>query len=160
MKRSAVPFFMQIKADMLRKIASGKLQPGTRLQPEREQAKIYGVSRITIVRAFSELAEEGYLRRVQGSGTFVADVIKPAENDFPGILSCSRRTTRIIFGTRDNSQENSLLYRMLANEFQLANPDISVEVVQIPRAPHAVEQAVLLRVVASSESDSGCAPGA
>ncbi len=150
MKRGAVPLFMQVKADMLKKISSGQWKPGDKLQPEREQAKAYGVSRITIVRAFSELQEEGYLKRLQGSGTFVADAGKPAGNDFPGILSCSRRATRITFGIRDNSQESNLLYRMLANEFQLANPDIAVEIAQIPHAPRAEDDAYLLRMASGN----------
>lgn len=45
---------------------------GTSLPPERELARIMGVSRDTLRRALEVLEEEGLVYRRQGSGTFVA----------------------------------------------------------------------------------------
>ncbi|MFI5779790.1 GntR family transcriptional regulator [Nocardia sp. NPDC051570] len=48
------------------------LEPSTSLPPERVLAEQLGTSRTTLRKALAELAAEGLLRRVQGSGTFVA----------------------------------------------------------------------------------------
>ncbi|RDI64841.1 GntR family transcriptional regulator [Nocardia pseudobrasiliensis] len=48
------------------------LEPSTSLPPERVLAEQLGTSRTTLRKALAELAAEGMLRRVQGSGTFVA----------------------------------------------------------------------------------------
>ena len=48
------------------------LATGTALQPERELATRFGVSRATIRQALQQLAAEGRLVRRHGSGTFVA----------------------------------------------------------------------------------------
>lgn len=49
------------------------LHSGDRLPPERELATRFGVSRMTLRQAISGLASAGYVVRVQGDGTFVAD---------------------------------------------------------------------------------------
>ena len=49
------------------------LSRGDRLPPERELSAEFGVSRMTLRQAISSLAESGYVSRVQGAGTFVAD---------------------------------------------------------------------------------------
>ena len=43
----------------------------TRLPPENDLAKLFGVSRITIRRALGELEREGLILREQGRGTFI-----------------------------------------------------------------------------------------
>lgn len=49
------------------------LSPHDPLPPERELVLRFGVSRATIRQALSRLADHGWVYRVQGSGTFVAD---------------------------------------------------------------------------------------
>jgi GntR family transcriptional regulator len=56
----------------LAQITNGKFEPGDALPPERVLTASYDVSRITVRRAIDELENEGYVRRVQGKGTFVA----------------------------------------------------------------------------------------
>ena len=68
---SSVPFYVQVKEDILNKIHSGELLPGSRLASEKELTQQYGVSTITIRRAVSELVDENVLERKQGKGTFV-----------------------------------------------------------------------------------------
>jgi GntR family transcriptional regulator len=48
-----------------------ELGPGGRLPSERELAERLGVSRPTVRRALEQMAAEGRVRRVHGSGTFV-----------------------------------------------------------------------------------------
>ena len=66
------PRYRVIKRDILARIHSGELRPGDRLESENEIGNSYGVSRLTAQRALRELVSEGLVRRVQGSGTFVA----------------------------------------------------------------------------------------
>lgn len=61
----------QVRARLVEMIASRSR--GDRLPPERELSAAFGVSRMTLRQAISSLAESGYVSRVQGAGTFVAD---------------------------------------------------------------------------------------
>jgi GntR family transcriptional regulator / MocR family aminotransferase len=53
-------------------IRSGRLPMGTRLPPTRVLARDLGVSRGTVLQAYSQLAAEGWLAGQRGSGTVVA----------------------------------------------------------------------------------------
>jgi len=70
----SVPRYRQLKEKIVAQIASGELQPHDRVPSENEWVQQAGVSRMTANRALKELTGEGYLRRVTGVGTFVADV--------------------------------------------------------------------------------------
>lgn len=63
--------YMQIKEDIIGDIKSGALQPGDKVDSESALKKKYGVSTITVRKAFNDLINEGYLIGVQGVGTFV-----------------------------------------------------------------------------------------
>lgn len=65
--------YEQVKEHVLRRIASGSLQVSDRVPSENELVGKLKVSRMTANRALRELAEEGYLVRVAGVGTFVAE---------------------------------------------------------------------------------------
>ncbi len=68
---SVVPLYRQLKEHILAQLKSGALKEGDKLPTEQEYSDRLGVSRITVRRAFNELAEEGYLIRGTGKGTFV-----------------------------------------------------------------------------------------
>lgn len=53
------------------KILSRELNPTDRLPSERKLAKDFGHSRITAKRALNELEKEGFIERIQGSGSYV-----------------------------------------------------------------------------------------
>lgn len=57
---------------LLRELAQQQVGPGNALPGERVLETQYGVSRITIRRAISDLVGEGVLVRVKGKGTFVS----------------------------------------------------------------------------------------
>jgi DNA-binding GntR family transcriptional regulator len=62
----------QLVADELRTaIASGRLEPGSRVPSERELAARFAVSRATIVSAFNLLRGEGLLESRRGAGSWV-----------------------------------------------------------------------------------------
>ncbi|HSC01974.1 MAG TPA: PLP-dependent aminotransferase family protein [Solirubrobacteraceae bacterium] len=54
-------------------VSSGRLRPGTRLPSSRALAADLGIARNTVAEAYGQLAAEGWLNSVQGSGTRVAD---------------------------------------------------------------------------------------
>lgn len=73
MKTDALPRYQQLKALIIGRISRGELQPSDRVPSENELVDATGVSRMTANRALRELNDEGYVNRVAGVGTFVAD---------------------------------------------------------------------------------------
>lgn len=68
------PLYKKIKCHILDNIANGQWQPSERVPSENQLVKQFDVSRMTTNRALKELTSEGYLVRVAGVGTFVADL--------------------------------------------------------------------------------------
>lgn len=64
--------YLRVKDWLRAAIEKGDYRPGDRIPSEHELMKRFGVSRSTIRQAISELVLEGWLFRVQGSGTYVA----------------------------------------------------------------------------------------
>lgn len=67
---SAIPLYHQVKQALLDEIQDGVYGEGEPLPSEKELQEIYGVSRITVRRALSDLTNAGYLSRQPGRGTF------------------------------------------------------------------------------------------
>jgi GntR family histidine utilization transcriptional repressor len=67
------PLYERIKTLILSRIASGGWAPSQRIPSENDLVRLVGASRMTVNRALRELTDAGYLLRVQGVGTFVAD---------------------------------------------------------------------------------------
>lgn len=74
---SAAPLYQQVKDHVIGRIMAGKIAAGERVPSENELTRKLNVSRMTAHRALRELTAEGWLTRVQGSGSFVADGGKP-----------------------------------------------------------------------------------
>jgi len=66
--------YREIKEYVRRQIGTGAWPPGTRIPSENELTREFGVARMTVHRALSELTRDGLLGRTQGSGTFVAEL--------------------------------------------------------------------------------------
>ncbi|MGI9261278.1 MAG: histidine utilization repressor [Woeseiaceae bacterium] len=73
MNATVTPRYRQVKELIIRRISSGELQPRDRVPSENELVDATGVSRMTANRALRELNDEGYVERIAGVGTFVAD---------------------------------------------------------------------------------------
>ena len=67
------PLYERIKNLILTQIASGGWAAAQRIPSENDLVRQVGASRMTVNRALRELTDAGYLVRVQGVGTFVAD---------------------------------------------------------------------------------------
>lgn len=68
------PRYQQLKEMIIERISSGELRPTDRVPSENELVESMNVSRMTANRALRELNDEGYVERVAGKGTFVADL--------------------------------------------------------------------------------------
>lgn len=71
-KNSIIPLYQQLADDIKQQIMEGKLKENDKLMTELELSQTYDVSRITVRKAIEILADEGYVTKRQGIGTFVA----------------------------------------------------------------------------------------
>ena len=69
---SSVPIYEQIKQSIINQILDGELNEDELLPSIRVLAQEIKISAMTIKKAYDELEKEGYLKSIQGKGTFVA----------------------------------------------------------------------------------------
>jgi GntR family histidine utilization transcriptional repressor len=74
MGKNDLPAYEQVKEWIRGHIAGGDWRPGDPVPSEAALMAQFGVSRMTVNRALRELAAEGLVDRVQGSGTTVAQL--------------------------------------------------------------------------------------
>jgi GntR family transcriptional regulator len=72
LRMSAVPLYIQVAAELRRRIESGKWGEGQKISTLEELQEEFGVARVTVRQAVELLEKDGLLRRQQGRGTFVA----------------------------------------------------------------------------------------
>ncbi|HSV83223.1 MAG TPA: GntR family transcriptional regulator [Ramlibacter sp.] len=86
------PLFAQVRDALRSEILNGKLPPGAKLPPEAELIARFGVSRITVRQALSELQAAGLVTTVNGKGSYVT---KPgassAQGPLIGVLETMRK---------------------------------------------------------------------
>ncbi|HEX5684429.1 MAG TPA: histidine utilization repressor [Ideonella sp.] len=68
--------YAQVKQYLKGRLAAGDWPPGVLMPSEAELVAQFGVSRMTVNRALRELQAEGLIERVQGVGTFAAQLHK------------------------------------------------------------------------------------
>lgn len=141
-----IPFYHQVYLDLRAMIDDGGWPVGHRVAPERELAREYGVSLITVRRALDELAREGRLERTRGRGTFVIATRIDRDLDEPLSFSeeMNRRgfhpTTRLI-GSRPEVASELVA---AALELEPGSPALFVERLRVADGdPFLLEQAHL-----------------
>lgn len=75
-----LPAYYKLQMELLRGIENGRWAPGEAIPPERRIAEDFGVSLGTVNRALVNLVNDGYLKRMQGKGTYVAGTTIPLES--------------------------------------------------------------------------------
>jgi len=70
-KSSVIPLYYQIKQDIKEKIKNNVFAVNDPIPSESELIALYNVSRMTVRLAIEELEKEGYVKKIQGKGTFV-----------------------------------------------------------------------------------------
>lgn len=84
-KNSPIPLYYQLEEHIIELIEKGELRPDDALPPEREYAEKFQISRMTVRQAYTELVNKGYLYRLQGKGTYVAE--RKIEQPLQGLTS-------------------------------------------------------------------------
>lgn len=69
---SSIPIYEQIRKSIINQILEGELHEDELLPSIRVLASDIKISAMTIKKAYDELEKEGYLKSIQGKGTFVA----------------------------------------------------------------------------------------
>lgn len=72
--RSAVAPYQRVKQHLKQALGQGRWRPGVLMPSESELVAQFGVSRMTVNRALRELQAEGLIERIQGVGTFAAQL--------------------------------------------------------------------------------------
>ena len=68
------PQYLKVKNHLREGISAGQWRPGDLMPSEAELVAQFKVSRMTVNRALRELSSEGLVQRMQGVGTFVAQL--------------------------------------------------------------------------------------
>ncbi|MGJ1269516.1 PLP-dependent aminotransferase family protein [Sphingobacterium spiritivorum] len=71
--------YLQLADSILEYLRNGSLRAGQKLPSSRETAKMLGLNRITVSKAYSELEVQGWLVSSVGKGTFVSDHVVDQE---------------------------------------------------------------------------------
>lgn len=139
---SPVPLYHQIRGALRAEILAGTHPPLSQMASETELQERFGVSRITVRQALSELQKEGFIFRVHGKGTFVAKP-KPRQDvtSLQGLAeSLSAAGHQVI--NRVRSVRTLPADELVASRLQLA-PGTEVMAIErlrlINRAPISVE---------------------
>ena len=66
------PLYLKLKRLVTEAIAQGTLADRDAIPGERDLARMLGISRVTVRKAFADLVAEGVLVQRRGSGTFIA----------------------------------------------------------------------------------------
>lgn len=98
--------YMQVSDYIRTRIESGEYPLGSQIPTEHELAALLGVSRPTVRQALDELAHGGFLTRVKGRGTFVAQ---------PKVM---HESTSFLIGYREESRRNNRVLRTRVLELQ------------------------------------------
>jgi GntR family transcriptional regulator len=86
------PLYYQIRENLRELIRNEELPEGALIPSERELSDIYGVNRLTVRQALTELVKEGLLNRKRGVGTFVSS--RKIAHPMPDLAGFTERMLR------------------------------------------------------------------
>lgn len=98
---SEIPIYEQIKREIKKAILQNELKESEALPSVRNLAKDLRISVLTVKKAYDELEQEGYIKTVQGKGSFVIprnkelakeEQIKQIEQHIEEIINISKLT--------------------------------------------------------------------
>ena len=120
--KSGLPFYLQIRNDLLDKIKKGVYKKGQLIPSEKELMKIYDVSRVTIRSAVKELVKEHHLIRRPGFGTMVTDGEEESMKNFTMVRSFTNEMKEmgLLSKTIDAELETIRADERLAGIFEIA----------------------------------------
>lgn len=129
-RNSRLPLYHQLEEAIKQQIQTGSLKPDDPIPSEREFSEEYGISRMTVRQALTNLVNEGLLYRRKGSGTFVNK--QKVEQILQGLTSFSEDMKERGFepGNRILSYEMTAADRLVAGKLHV---DQGTEVLRIAR---------------------------
>lgn len=139
-RKSNVPLYVQIKNSIITKIQDKEFTVGEKIPGENKLKKIYDVSLITVRKAISELVNEGYLYRLQGRGTYVAERMM---NRPLNVMSFTESMREKDF----NVKTKLLQLEIIADEFVADKLNIEAvsEIVKIKRLRYVDQEPIALQ---------------
>jgi GntR family transcriptional regulator of arabinose operon len=82
-----LPLYYQLAEQIKAQIKTGQIKVGDKLPSESEMVELYGLGRLTVREALARLVNTGYLKKIQGKGTFcIASQAKADRIDVDVIL--------------------------------------------------------------------------
>jgi GntR family transcriptional regulator len=116
---SPTPLYQQIKFLLKDQILMGYFPNGSYLPTEQNLCTLYGVSRITVVRALHELSNEGFIKRIQGKGSIVTH--SPIKENWNRIMGFTEAMRSVGHKTYTNLLSTEIIEGdvHMANTFQL-----------------------------------------
>lgn len=140
---SPVPLYTQVKENLRERILDGTYPAHAKLPAESELSTIFGVSRITVRQALSDLQKEGVIFKIPGKGTFVA---KPKAfqqlTQLEGFGEAMSRMGYEIYN-QVTSHKATAATPHVAQQLQVA---VGAEVTEIKRIRHLNREPVSLEV--------------
>lgn len=70
-----VPKYKKIENYILDMIKTGKLKLGDQIETEAQLNEKFNISRVTVGKALNNLAQEGFIERIPGKGSFVRNIV-------------------------------------------------------------------------------------
>lgn len=128
--------YQAIADDIQRSIEDGTLRPNDKIPTVVELCEAYGVSKITVKRAFDLLTEKGLIASKRGSGTYVKNTTELFDSvDSGGIVSCdgSAQGDSFTFSRSDRARGFTMEHKGLGKkissivyDFSIVNPPADV----------------------------------
>ena len=123
-----ISLYVQIESLIRNRILTGQLEPGDKLPKEDDLIKQFGVSRITVRKAMSNLEWEGLVVRKPPKGTFVAEKIPTVKkfvikNTIQNILEDAKRYKVKVVSINNMKVGETRNARDLRNFLNLKNDD-------------------------------------
>jgi GntR family transcriptional regulator len=141
-KNSPIPLYYQLEEHIIQLIEKGDLRPDDALPPEREYAEKFQISRMTVRQAYTELVNKGYLYRLQGKGTYVAE--RKIEQPLQGLRSFTEEMK--VMGMEPGSQlihfETNAAAGYIAQQLSIPESALVYEIKRVRTAdgvPMAIE---------------------
>jgi len=124
-RQEKTPLFLQIAEQIVNDINSGLIKQGTRLPAERKLANSLSVNRSTVINAYNELADRGYVQSHIGSGTTVTNVNieKEKEGNFVWRELLSGQAESLINPYNSALKELLSQRNLIAMDAGIADPD-------------------------------------
>jgi len=129
-----LPIYYQIKQTIKNWIINKEFSPGGKIPSENELAGRFGVSRLTVRQAISQLTQEGFLVSRRGEGTFVTENVQLIDScsfEFRGLIDDFFFAQISEIKTRSVQTERRIAPKLIREKLQLEGPD--TEVIQIKR---------------------------